>query len=71
MTGQEAQQLAARAAARSWGGHLVAMLLSYRECLLRSPVDAVAGRPGVTTDVARRREGVCDGMEGILVPRRR
>jgi hypothetical protein len=46
------------------------MLLSYRECLLRSPVDAVAGRPGVTTDVASRREVACDGMEGILVPRR-
>ena len=68
MTDQEAQQLAARGA--KLGRHLVAMLLSYRECLLRSPVDAVAGRPGVTTDVASRREVACDGMEGILMPRR-
>jgi hypothetical protein len=70
MTDHDALQPAARDAARSWGGHLVAILLSCRECLLRSPVDAVAGRPGVTTDVASRREVVCDGMEGILVPRR-
>lgn len=70
MTGQEAQQPAARDLARIWRGHLVAMLLSRRECLLRSPVAAAASRSGVSTDVASRRGVVWDGMEGIPVPRR-
>ena len=46
------------------------MLLSYREGLPRSLVEAAAaGRPIVTTDVPGCREVVRDGVEGFLVPR--
>jgi len=56
--------------ARVWREHHVAMLLSYREGLPRSLVEAAAaGRPIVATDVAGCREVVRDGQEGILVPR--
>jgi glycosyltransferase involved in cell wall biosynthesis len=49
--------------------HHVAMLLSYREGLPRSLVEAAAaGRPIVATDVAGCREVARDGKEGILVP---
>src|SRR5579864_3595569 len=45
------------------------MLLSYREGLPRSLVEAAAaGRPIVATDVPGCRELVRDGKEGILVP---
>jgi glycosyltransferase involved in cell wall biosynthesis len=52
-----------------WREHHVAMLLSYREGLPRSLVEAAAaGRPIVATDVAGCREVVRDGREGLLVP---
>jgi glycosyltransferase involved in cell wall biosynthesis len=55
--------------ARVWREHHIAMLLSYREGLPRSLVEAAAaGRPIVATDVAGCREVVRDGKEGILVP---
>jgi glycosyltransferase involved in cell wall biosynthesis len=55
--------------ARVWREHHVAMLLSYREGLPRSLVEAAAaGRPIVATNVAGCREVVRDGQEGILVP---
>ena len=55
--------------ARVWREHHIAMLLSYREGLPRSLVEAAAaGRPIVATDVAGCREVVRDGEEGILVP---
>jgi glycosyltransferase involved in cell wall biosynthesis len=55
--------------ARVWREHHVAMLLSYREGLPRSLVEAAAaGRPIVATDVAGCREVARDGNEGILVP---
>jgi glycosyltransferase involved in cell wall biosynthesis len=55
--------------ARVWREHHVAMLLSYREGLPRSLVEAAAaGRPVVATDVPGCREVVRDGQEGILVP---
>jgi glycosyltransferase involved in cell wall biosynthesis len=55
--------------ARVWREHHVAMLLSYREGLPRSLVEAAAAsRPIVATDVAGCREVVRDGQEGILVP---
>jgi glycosyltransferase involved in cell wall biosynthesis len=55
--------------AQVWRQHHVAMLLSYREGLPRSLVEAAAvGRPIVATDVAGCREVVHDGQEGILVP---
>ena len=45
------------------------MLLSYREGLPRSLVEAAAaGRPIVATDVPGCREVVRNGQEGILVP---
>ena len=56
--------------ARVWREHHVAMLLSYREGLPRSLVEAAAAsRPIVATDVVGCREVVRDGQEGILVPR--
>jgi glycosyltransferase involved in cell wall biosynthesis len=56
--------------ARVWREHHVAMLLSYREGLPRSLVEAAAaGRPIVATDVPGCREVARDGKEGILVPR--
>jgi glycosyltransferase involved in cell wall biosynthesis len=55
--------------ARVWREHHIAMLLSYREGLPRSLVEAAAaGRPIVATDVAGCREVVRDGEEGLLVP---
>ena len=55
--------------AQVWRQHHVATLLSYREGLPRSLVEAAAvGRPVVATDVAGCREVVRDGQEGILVP---
>jgi glycosyltransferase involved in cell wall biosynthesis len=55
--------------ARVWREHHIAMLLSYREGLPRSLVEAAAvGRPMIATDVAGCREVVRDGEEGILVP---
>jgi glycosyltransferase involved in cell wall biosynthesis len=55
--------------ARVWRENHVALLLSPREGLPRSLVEAAAvGRPIVATDVAGCREVVRDGQEGILVP---
>jgi glycosyltransferase involved in cell wall biosynthesis len=55
--------------AQIWRDHHVAMLLSHREGLPRSLVEAAAaGRPIVTTDVPGCREVVRDGVEGFLVP---
>jgi glycosyltransferase involved in cell wall biosynthesis len=55
--------------ARVWREHHIAMLLSYREGLPRSLVEAAAaGRPIVATDVAGCREVVRDGEEGLLAP---
>jgi glycosyltransferase involved in cell wall biosynthesis len=55
--------------ARVWREHQIAMLLSYREGLPRSLVEAAAaGRPIVATDVSGCREVVHDGEEGLLVP---
>jgi glycosyltransferase involved in cell wall biosynthesis len=52
-----------------WRAHHIAMLLSHREGLPRSLVEAAAaGRPIVTTDVTGCREVVRDGVEGFLVP---
>ncbi len=52
-----------------WREHHVAMLLSYREGLPRSLVEAAAaGRPIVATDVPGCRDVARDGKEGILVP---
>ena len=56
--------------AQVWRDHHVAMLLSYREGLPRSLVEAAAaGRPIVTTYVPGCREVVRNGVEGFLVPR--
>jgi len=56
--------------AQIWREHHVAMLLSYREGLPRTLVEAAAaGRPIVTTDVVGCRDVARDGIEGILVPR--
>jgi glycosyltransferase involved in cell wall biosynthesis len=53
-----------------WRDHHVAMLLSHREGLPRSLVEAAAvGRPIITTDVPGCREVVRHGVEGLLVPR--
>jgi glycosyltransferase involved in cell wall biosynthesis len=55
--------------AEVWRNHHIAMLLSYREGLPRSLVEAAAaGRPIVTTDVPGCREVVRDDKEGLLVP---
>jgi glycosyltransferase involved in cell wall biosynthesis len=52
-----------------WREHHIAMLLSYREGLPRSLVEAAAaGRPIVATDVPGCREVARNGKEGILVP---
>jgi glycosyltransferase involved in cell wall biosynthesis len=56
--------------ARVWRENHVAMLLSYREGLPKTLVEAAAaGRPIVATDVTGCREVVRDGVEGLLVPR--
>jgi glycosyltransferase involved in cell wall biosynthesis len=53
-----------------WRDHHIAMLLSHREGLPRSLVEAAAaGRPIITTDVPGCREVVRHGVEGLLVPR--
>jgi glycosyltransferase involved in cell wall biosynthesis len=55
--------------ARVWQEHHIALLLSYREGLPRTLVEAAAaGRPIVATDVVGCREVVRDGKEGFLVP---
>jgi glycosyltransferase involved in cell wall biosynthesis len=55
--------------ARVWREHHIALLLSHREGLPRTLVEAAAsGRPIVTTDVVGCRELVRAGEEGILVP---
>jgi len=52
-----------------WAKSHVAVLLSWREGLPRSLVEAMAcGRPIVATDVAGCRTLVTDGVEGFLVP---
>jgi len=52
-----------------WREHHIAMLLSYREGLPKSLVEAAAsGRPIIATDVVGCREVVRDGVEGLLVP---
>jgi glycosyltransferase involved in cell wall biosynthesis len=56
--------------AKIWREHHVAVLLSYREGLPRTLVEAAAaGRPIVATDVVGCRDVARDGIEGILVPR--
>ena len=53
-----------------WRDHHVAMLLSHREGLPKSLVEAAAaGRPIITSDVPGCREVVRHGVEGLLVPR--
>lgn len=55
--------------ARIWREHHIAMLLSYREGLPRSLIEAAAcGRPIVTTDVVGCRTIVRNNIEGLLVP---
>lgn len=60
----------AESIAKVWKEHHIAILLSYREGLPVSLVEAAAsGRPIVTTDVVGCREVVRDGVEGFLVPK--
>jgi glycosyltransferase involved in cell wall biosynthesis len=55
--------------ARVWRENHVAMLLSYREGLPKTLVEAAAaGRPIVASDVTGCREVARDGVEGLLVP---
>jgi glycosyltransferase involved in cell wall biosynthesis len=55
--------------AQVWRDHHIAVLLSYREGLPRSLVEAAASaRPIVTTDVVGCREVVRNEIEGLLVP---
>jgi glycosyltransferase involved in cell wall biosynthesis len=52
-----------------WRNHHIAMLLSHREGLPRTLVEAAAcGRPIIATDVTGCREIVREGSEGLLVP---
>jgi glycosyltransferase involved in cell wall biosynthesis len=53
-----------------WSNHHIAMLLSYREGLPRSLIEAAAaGRPIVTTDVVGCRDVIRDQIEGFIVPK--
>lgn len=53
-----------------WGQMHIAMLLSYREGLSRSLIEAAAaGRPIITTDVVGCRDIIRDQIEGFLVPK--
>lgn len=53
-----------------WGTHHIAMLLSYREGLPRSLIEAAAaGRPIITTDVVGCRSVIDDQVEGFIVPK--
>lgn len=55
--------------ARVWRDHHVALLLTHREGLPRTLVEAAAAaRPIIATDVPGCREIVRDGVEGLLVP---
>jgi glycosyltransferase involved in cell wall biosynthesis len=55
--------------ARIWAEHHAGLLLSYREGLPRSLVEAAAaGRPIIASDVTGCREVIRDGIEGLLVP---
>jgi glycosyltransferase involved in cell wall biosynthesis len=55
---------------RVWQTHHIAMLLSYREGLPNSLVEAAAcGRPIITCDVTGCREVVLSGENGFLVPK--
>jgi glycosyltransferase involved in cell wall biosynthesis len=57
--------------AQVWMTHHIAMLLSYREGLPRSLIEAAAaGRPIVTTDVVGCRSVIRDQIEGFIVPER-
>jgi len=57
--------------ARVWREHHVALLLSYREGLPRTLLEAAAaGRPIITADVPGCRELVRHRQEGLLVPPR-
>lgn len=52
-----------------WRHHHIAMLLSQREGLPRSLIEAAAcGRPIIATDVTGCRTVVRNGVEGLLVP---
>jgi glycosyltransferase involved in cell wall biosynthesis len=56
--------------AQVWMTHHIAMLLSYREGLSRSLIEATAaGRPIVTTDVVGCRGVIRDQIEGFIVPK--
>jgi glycosyltransferase involved in cell wall biosynthesis len=55
---------------RVWSSHHIALLLSYREGLPRSLIEAAAaGRPIVTTDVVGCRSVISDQIEGFIVPK--
>lgn len=57
--------------ARVWREHHIALLLSYREGLPRTLLEAAAaGRPIIATDVPGCRELVRHRQEGLLVPPR-
>ncbi len=57
--------------AKVWREHHIALLLSHREGLPRTLLEAAAcGRPIVATDVTGCREIVRDGVEGLLTPPR-
>jgi len=57
--------------ARVWREHHIALLLSYREGLPRTLLEAAAaGRPIITADVPGCRELVRHRQEGLLVPPR-